>query len=339
MVYERSGNPFFDLHTDVIKDPLAEYIKPSEVNRIVKALDVLGYDVEFIDGPRHLLQDISKLKKRVKLLFNKSLGIKGLEKKNPVPTIAHLFQIPVVGASSYGLTLGRHKYHVNRLLHGIGITVPHSVICYPGEIPSSTLTYPVIVKPNNESNSLGITANSIFYDSHGLVDTVAELHKKFNQPVVIEEYIRGPEWHVAIIGNKPNTQALGCVEAVKNGSPIVNSVKTRADNVLRRIQYFQVAPSPLVREALDTAKKIHDMTECYDYSRCDFRIGTGSELVCIEITPHPDLGEDSCFVPAALQAIENYELMIDRILGATITRYGITTQENLRVELNNPINH
>gem|GEM_PF-6807275 len=61
-------------------------------------------------------------------------------------------------------------------------------------------TYPVIVKPNEESDSLGISESSGCINMSDVKEKISYLLSIFQQPVIIEEYIPGEEWKIAVIG-------------------------------------------------------------------------------------------------------------------------------------------
>ncbi|MES0491017.1 MAG: hypothetical protein ABUK01_13550 [Leptospirales bacterium] len=322
LIYEISKNPFFNKEYQST-NKLLEYMKPNEIEPIKEALLKLGYQVEIIDGVDDLMTRIDEIKNKVSLLFNKSLGDSGLEKKITVPAIARHNGIPLVGASAYGLTLGRNKFHSNRLLHGLGVRVPHAMVFYPEyavKVQEGDFSFPVLAKPSNESNSLGLSDKSILNTPQEVIEVVTDLLKAFRQPITVEEFIPGDEWSVSVIGNKPDTLSLGCVTNILDGKSMAGKVKTREHNVDGAIKYEKASHPQLIDEALRISEKIHDHMEFYDYSRIDFRIGSDDQLYCMELTPHPDLRIDSSYVPAALQTLPDYETMIDKIVSAAHTR-------------------
>ena len=60
--------------------------------------------------------------------------------------------------------------------------------------------FPVIIKPSYEGSSMGISQDSVQYDIEGVKEQVLLIMDKFNQPVIIEQFIPGKEVSVAIIG-------------------------------------------------------------------------------------------------------------------------------------------
>ena len=284
----------------------------------------MGYMVEEIDGPYDLISNIDNFSNKQTIIFNKCRGFIGLERKIYIPSICNLYQIPMIGSSAYVVTLARHKFHSNRLVSGVGLKVPKAIISFPGDkIEINNIKYPVITKPNYESGALGISEESVQSDLSIVRNRVEYLHNKFNQPVIIEEFIEGEELKISVIGNRPSSVAVGCVGVMKDGKPIIGSIQTHQDLKNHKIEYYKPKKSNLIAEAMNTAKFIHDVFECSDYSRCDFRINRRNQLVFMELSTHPDIGRDSSFISAALQTYDSYERIIESIVYSSLKRYGI----------------
>lgn len=322
IVYEITNNPYFDNGIEEYSNRISEYVYPSEINSISQALRELGYNIEIIDGPQGLLKCIEN-RQHYDIIFNKSIGFKGLERKITVPAICQLFNLPRVGSGAYSMTLARHKYHTNRLLYGLGFKVPFAFL-YSWKNPLPAIPrYPVIIKPNDESDSLGITEKSVCNSIVELKSAVEELHENFQSPYIIEEFISGEEWKVSVIGNNDDICACGGVNTLKNGKTMTDTLQTR-DDILKDTLSYTSVKHPLKDEALHIAENIHRMMELNDYSRCDFRLGNNGTLYCMEISTHPEISkEGSSFISAAKQKYDNYNSIISHILLSAEKRYDI----------------
>lgn len=321
MIYEITGNSNFSAATSEYDDLLSESAYPTEIDDICSSIKDNGFSLEIIDGPMDLLNRHVELKSKCNYFFNKSIGFKGLERKVAVPAIGQLFNIPIIGSSAYSMTLARHKYHTNRLLLGLGLKVPFAYLIYSElSIPVVSI-FPVIVKPNAESDSLGISEQSICFTQEEMISQIKEILAKFNQPVIIEQYIPGDELKVAVIGNGVFSKAMGCVTAQRNGKSLEGSLQTRHDVLNKAITYVSTTSESLSQKASSIASYIHQVFELRDYSRCDFRVGEDNELYCMEVSTHPYIAmHDSSFVIAGLQNYANYNAVIKAILDAGIAR-------------------
>ncbi|WP_418500492.1 ATP-grasp domain-containing protein [Culturomica massiliensis] len=321
IIYEITNNPYFGKVQENYSNKLSEYVKPSEINWICEAFTNLGFDYQLIDGAEGLLKQKDHFKE-FDLFFNKSIGFKGLERKIIVPSIGQLYHLPMLGTSGYAMTLARHKYHTNRLLKGMGFPVPFAYYFERKEQISKIHKYPVIVKPNAESDALGISERSVCYSFSEVEEKAEELIYDFNQPIIIEEFIPGEEWKVAVIGNNEKTKACGCVNTLKNGLSMNGTLQTREDILNNNLSYDIPQNTSLVTKALSMSEKIHSLLGLNDYSRCDFRIDETGKLYCMEVSTHPYIsGKTSSFVMAAMQTFSNFNAVMKQIVDAALKRY------------------
>ena len=323
IIYEITGNPYFN--NDLFKpDHISEYTYPTEIDDICKAFLENGYQFEIIDGAFDLLLREQELKKICRIFFNKSIGFRGLERKMPVPILGQLYDLPIIGSKAYSMTLARHKFHTNKLLKGLGFLTPNAQIVYSLNNKLSIAKFPVIVKPNAESDSLGIKENSICYSLEDVLGRVEEIASLFGLPIIIEEYIPGDEIKVAVIGNGVNSIAAGEVKVLKRGIPIQGSLQTREDILQGNITYADVENIKLRRRVQLMAQNIHDALELNDYSRVDFRMGDRNKIYCLEVSTHPYIAiTDSSFTSAALQRYSNYTAVIGAIIEVGRQRLGV----------------
>lgn len=301
LVYEIENNPLFSATADSYDDRLTEFACPSETNDILRVLKSVGIQTEVIDGPVQLLADAERLKNKKCYILNKSIGFKGLERKIHVPAICQLYDLPLVGSSAYAMTLARHKFHTNRLLAGLGLPVPQAcLISHLSDDIRQPIRFPVIVKPNQESDSVGIDENSIVYESSLAVARANWLLSEFGQPAIVEEYIPGEEWKLSMLGYGETTRCVGGVGVLKNNTPIVNSLQTRTDVLEDNLDYYRIADSASFRKAKEWAIQIHQILGLRDYSRIDFRLDPSGHPICMEVSTHPHIGRSSSYLAAGM---------------------------------------
>lgn len=320
VVYEMTSNPYFGNTGSEYTDRISEYVYPSEINDICQAICAIGENYKIIDGPQGLIDSVNS-KEKIDLIFNKSIGFKGLERKIAVPAICQIYNLPRLGTGAYAMTLCRHKFHTNRLLHGLGFHVPFAFLYQINNPMPSIPCFPVIVKPNEESDSLGITEESICYSYGDLERRIQKLYENFQQDLIIEEFIPGEEWKVAVIGNGSDAKACGCVNSMKNGHSMNGTLQTR-DDIVQNTLYFVPVNHPLKDKALDTAVCIHRILNLNDYSRCDFRLGSDGCLYCMEVSTHPEISHrSSSFIEAAKLTYSTYNKVIHEIISSAYERY------------------
>lgn len=323
IIYEITGNPYFNEGIN-LHDKISEYTYPSEVNDICWAFKAIGYQFEIIDGASDLFEREYQLRSICDIFFNKSIGFKGLERKSVVPVLGQFFNLPIIGSSAYSMTLARHKFHTNRLLCGMGFLTPNAQVATDSGVVPEIKIFPVIVKPNSESDSLGIEEDSVCYYQQDVNRKVKQILKTFGSPVIIEQFIPGEEIKVSVLGHNTQARAIGAVRVLKHGISIEGSLQTRMDVLSDCIQYVEMKDSLLKQDVLSMAARIHVALELSDYSRIDFRLGKKDQIYCMEVSTHPDIAkEKSSFVNAALQSFCGYEAVIAAIVDYGRKRLGI----------------
>lgn len=116
-----------------------------------------------------------------------------------------ILQIPYLGTKVLGSALGMDKTLQKKILHLNGITTPKGISLQPHEIVNNStsilkdleqknLTFPLIVKPNQEGSSLGISV--VFTEKELLPALIAarDIHAGEQQPVLVEEKLEGMEF-------------------------------------------------------------------------------------------------------------------------------------------------
>ena len=158
-------------------DAEAEYDAPETIDAIREALASYGHDVTLFEAtaelPRQLMQT------PVDLVFNIAEGVAGRNREAQVPALCELLGIPYTGSDAATLSIALDKALSKRVLlqHGI-LTAEFQVMETGRERLSPKLKFPLIVKPNQEGSSKGVSAHaSVVDDEAELRAVVRELHR------------------------------------------------------------------------------------------------------------------------------------------------------------------
>ena len=135
-------------------------------------------------------------------------------------------QIPYIGPSAQTMKDLINKTATHRILSSKNISVPgHHQVDMGESIPD--IRFPAFVKPSCESRSVGISDESVVQNKTELQNRVAFIHKQFEQPALIEDYLPGEEYTVLMIGNGEDQIFIPGVVTVKGGNngkfPILRS--------------------------------------------------------------------------------------------------------------------
>src|SRR5580692_10341109 len=119
-------------------------------------------------------------------------------KRSPRPSRAT--GTPYTGSDSATLSICLDKALAKRMLRDVA--TPQFQLLLTGREKLRPLKYPVIVKPNAEGTSKGITARSVVDDEAGVRDVAREIIERYGQPALVEEYVRGRELTVGLLGER-----------------------------------------------------------------------------------------------------------------------------------------
>src|SRR5262249_4412580 len=148
-----------------------------------------------------------------------------------------------------------------------------------------------------EDASIGIDQGSVVTCQEQLGERAAQLLDHYRQPVLIEEFIDGREFNVAIIEN-PDLQVLPIAEivfaetAAKRWRIVSYEAKWAPGSTEDRatVPRCPTDLSPrLADELTHLAVRAYQLLDCRDYARIDFRVTHAGEPYILEINPNPDL--------------------------------------------------
>lgn len=322
LIYEISENPYLKYNSNNKEAWTYDATRPTEANDIIRLLLELDYNVKIVDGAQELIDRKQEIMSNNGIVFNIGRGVKeGLEKKILIPALCDFFSLPYVGPTGYATTLGRNKFHSNCILKSYEVNVPSSHLIHNNNVANIDISLPVIIKPNNESNSIGISSDSILTEFKYLREKVSWVQKTFNQPALIESFINGQEFSVAVLGNGEETQAIGVIENIIDGKSLCNKVIQRSDNINRKVKTRPLNDYHLKKKLSEIACEAHNKLLGRDFSRVDFRLSQTYEPFLIEFEHQPDLGVDSAYIPAGLQTYHSAKEIINAIIGVAKKRF------------------
>lgn len=136
-------------------------------------------------------------------VLNFDFGYKTRIRNMNVPAFCENYNIKYFNPDPYVQVLCQDKFMTKKFAENFEIKTPQSVLVFLHSYTKELLNnfnYPVIIKPNYESESIGITQSSIVSDIDQADYIVNQLLKDFDG-VLIEEYIEGSEIAITIFGN------------------------------------------------------------------------------------------------------------------------------------------
>lgn len=299
--------------------------------------DALGefHNVTMIEADCNCFEKIKSVSPDI--VFNITEGLFGISREAQIPAILDMLNIPYSGSDALTLTITLDKSRAKEILSYYRIpNAPFHVFNNLSEINSSILNFPVIIKPIAEGSGKGITSASVVYDLNNLKSGVDKIFSEYKQPALVEEFLIGREFTVAILGNGQEAAVLPIVEIdfspfPKDFTPIYSyEAKWILDSRENPLDIFSCPAkisSQLEKSIREIALSTYNTLRCKDWSRIDMRLDRNSIPNVIEINPLPgilpDPGDNSCYPKAARAAGLDYSSMINKVLNAARKRYSI----------------
>jgi D-alanine-D-alanine ligase len=181
---------------------------------------------------------------------------------------------------------------------------------------------PAIVKPAWEGSSKGIRGHCLVHRPEDLPAVVESLRRDHRQPILVEDFIRGDEVTVGVIGNSP-PRVLGIMRVLPQQptDSFIYSLEVKRD-WQQRVRYESPAQFPPAQiEAIQQAAlAAYRVLGCRDVSRLDFRLREGVP-VFLEVNPLPGLNPESSDLVLLAQGMGwSYAQLIRTILHAASQR-------------------
>ena len=318
-------------------DGEAEFDDPDTVRALGDAIGRAGYRVELYEAEEDFPAQIAARKPDI--VFNIAEGRRGRGREAHVPAILSFLGVPYVGSDETAMCLALDKALTKRLLSAWGIRTPKFAAFRKGvPIPagdfasvgdclgSGALSWPVIVKPNEEGSGKGVTGVSVVPDAAALREAVEEMIRVYEQDVLVEEYIPGREFTVGLLGNGDKVRVFAPMEIIFNDrEQSVYSYEVKRD--FKRYVRYSCPPdigAELRAEMENTARLVFDALGCRDFARVDFRLSPGGELYFIEINPLPGLAPGYSDYPMLAEFCGmGYDSLIAGVLRCALARYGM----------------
>lgn len=319
----------FDLKTEYVfhpgdpQDANAEFDHPDTVGVIAQALKDLGHEVVLIGNASKLIESLDRLK--VDLVFNIAEGYFGRNREAQVPVLLEMSGIPYAGSDGLTQALTLDKVMAKKILLAEGIPTPRFFQMASAQDPvPSDLAFPLIVKPRCEGSSKGLSEKSLVHEADALRAQAAVLIRTYHQPALVEEFISGREFTVAVVGNEP-PEALPVVQIKIEGQTELGSLFYTFSRIAAGVEYLCPARiDPGLTERLkELALRTYQAVDCLDFGRVDFRVDEKGNPFVLEINPLPSLSTEDVFMAVARALGIGYPEMIGRIVEAAAQRLGI----------------
>jgi len=291
------------------------------------------YTILPVENLMHLMNLLKERKE--KIIFNLIEEFIGnIEQTCFVPAICQAFRKSCTGSGTSALAMAQNKFQTKAILAASGIDCPAGVVVAVGTSLNPNLlnkgTY--ILKPAFSDASEGITIDCVVRlpaENEKAKLLVEQMHGRFNQPVIVEQFIAARELNVSLIerNGKVNVMPIAEIDfsAFSDNQPriIDYAAKWQKDSFA-----YNNTPRKIPADLNDDLRKkieqiavsVWQAVVCRDYIRVDFRLDEDNKPYVLEVNPNPDISADAGFAAAIQTAGIAYEQFVATILENTKQR-------------------
>src|SRR6516164_8037601 len=269
------------------------------VERFKTALGELpDYRFRFLDNHASLFADLRANRPHFVLNFCDEGFNNDAFMEMHVPAMLEMLDIPYSGAGPACLGLCYNKSPVRGIAQAIDVPVPAETYFNSDDLAATIPSvFPALIKPNYGDSSIGITKDAVVHTWEEAITCLGRLRAQMpGCPILIQEFLTGPEYSVGIIGNPgQGYRAL----------PPLEVDYSRLDPALPQLLPYEakwIPDSPYwmqisYREArldeegrrkmIDYSNILFERLGCRDYARFDFRADAEGEIRLLEVNPNP----------------------------------------------------
>jgi len=214
--------------------------------------------------------------------------------------------LPYVGSGVLASALAMNKAISKKLFRLEGLLCPKDILVsshalrkagLQGVIGQITkgLDYPMVIKPNKQGSTIGLT---VVRSSEDLESAVLNAFK-YDDEVLVEEYISGTDITVGVLGNE-EPQALPVIE-IRSVTGLYDYEAKYTPGMSEHIIPAQIG-AHAYEAAQESALKAHKALGCRGISRSDLIVTPGDEVYILELNTIPGMTRTSLIPDAAKAA-------------------------------------
>jgi D-alanine-D-alanine ligase len=325
----------------------AEFDRPETVQAIIDALVRLGHEVEPVEVSGPASRTVARIESLAPdLVFNTAEGRIGRMREAFFPALFEALNVPFTGSDAYACTLTLDKQLTKTILVSQSVLTPKWLFIDDlkalRQTPSA-LTFPVIIKPNYEGSSKGVTQESVIERPEDFRDRLASLLERFPSGVLVEEFIHGRDISVPFL-ERASKATGGVLEAAEYRYDVRASEGRKYeiyDYKMKQIDPDSVhvrVPAQLEPEQRETivqlSRRIFKTMGVRDFGRIDYRLSKDGKLYFIEVNALPSLEADaSIYQSAAAAGVEGMDGVLDAIVKSAADRFGLSKPKPKRKTL------
>ena len=319
----------------------AEWDAPETIDAIASALQERG-DVVMIEANEEAPEALRD--EAPEIVYNVAEGLFGVSRESYIPAICEFLQLPFTGSDALTLAMCLEKSRAKEILSYYNIpTARFHVIPSLDAFEKTQIDFFLsrkFVKPVREGSGKGVFNSSIVATRDECEREVRRVLGDYDQPALIEDYLEGKEFTVALLGNGKSLRCLPIIEMTFDGLPeeampiYGYESKWIYDLPDKPVEECYRCPAPISNALQTRIEKIctdaFTTLNCRDWCRIDVRCDREGNPHIIELNPLPGVIPDpnahSSFPMAARAAGMSFNAIIHSVLDAAIDRYNLARE-------------
>lgn len=291
------------------------------------------YTFTYLDDHAHLIESLTRAD--AVFVFNRcDTGYRNLAAQGP--HLAHLLELlslPYTGPSAETLILCASKHLINMVAGDAGVPVPEQwLVPLEEDIDVPDAPYPALIKPCLGYGSAGVFTDSVVDDPQAARPVLRRLRDELGfRCAVLEEYLPGPEYSAAAMGNGSGLNVLPPLELDYSELPAhlppVLPYEAKVDPTSLYWTQVQLRPARVPgerREALERyCRRAFDAFGCRDHTRFDFRCDVHGRPRLIDVNPDPSWYPGGMLASMAGYAGYDYPAFVRLLLETGRERLGL----------------
>nr|WP_086350660.1 hypothetical protein [Enterococcus sp. 9E7_DIV0242]OTP11577.1 hypothetical protein A5888_003676 [Enterococcus sp. 9E7_DIV0242] len=136
------------------------------IDYLLSEIRCLGFESFFFGGIEELITACKEKKEyQNTLFFNLSDGLTQPSRKGQAAFLLEILGVPYIGSDPFTRLMTANKSYTKQFLCSQEITSPNGhIIRSLNDFSQYDIEYPIMIKPNNEGSSIGITQESVAFD-------------------------------------------------------------------------------------------------------------------------------------------------------------------------------
>ena len=318
----------YDKGTTVI----SEFYNLNQFNMIVNSLQKNGVETLCYFDEMDFIHDYSSQiirnnypKKFIVLNFAQKGVVQG--RKSLIPVFCEMNDIVHTNSNGFASSFAREKFYWSLCLSNFFATPKSWLFGKHGWVTDRPeVGMRVIVKLTNQASSIGLdSADSVFLYSNDCDGYIADLSKKYNEPVIVQQFIVGKEAEVPIFNDGNDCFALPPAGIIIDKTDALGTkfldYDKRGNQGFERFNLSEKYPT-LAQNLQKASVAIAEFMDLQGICRIDYRIDDNDKFYVTDINCNPHLTQTSCISKSmGYIGFGEYDDMLFALIGLTLNRH------------------